>query len=500
MINHRRSAYQLLIPLAGLLFGLAACGTAPVRDELTYHEGEIILEDCQLSAPGLATRQAARCGKLTVLENPLDSTSRQIELNLAVIPAVSRSPAPDPLFFLTGGPGQAATESYLPLSSVFDRINQKRDIVLVDQRGTGKSHPLECQALDGSQVEGDTQVRQFLNACLESLDADPRFYTTTIAMQDLDHVREALGYQQIDLYGLSYGTRAALTYIRMFPQRVRTAILDGVVPQDEPLGPDVAPDAQRALNIILARCKEDPGCQAAFPDLANQFSSLLSDINRQPVDVQIMDPVNGELVNNTFEKSKLATAIRLLSYTPETVAIMPLLINTAYERGDYGPLAAQYLIVSGSLSDSISNAMSYSVVCSEDYPFIDLEMAEQQAQGSYYGDQEIQNLKEICSVWPAGDIPAGFHDPVQTDLPVLLLSGEADPVTPPENAERVARSLPNSLSLVAAGQGHNVIFRGCLPNLAYEFIEADSLDDLDTTCVQAIAPSPFFVNFNGPQP
>lgn len=491
---------RILVLSFGLLLLLAACSGAPAPTQAARQAATVSLEECQLSAPGLATRLPAQCGHLTVPENPQDPSGRQIELRLAVVPAVSRSPAPDPLFFLTGGPGQAATESYLQLASAFDRINQKREIVLVDQRGTGGSNPLECQALDDAGEESDTAYEQFLKTCLENLKADPRFYTTPIAMQDLDRVREALGYEQINLYGLSYGTRAALTYISLYPEHVRTAILDGVVPQDEVLGPGVAPDAQRALDRLLARCQESPACQAAFPDLAGEFSSLQDDLAGQPVEVELEDPISGELVSQKFDRQQFSTAVRLLSYAQETVSLMPLLFDTAYQRGDFGPLAAQYRIVAGSLRDSISNAMGYSVLCSEDFPFIDLQAAEQLAQGTYYGDQEIQNLKKICSIWPAGEIPADFHEPVRSDLPVLLLSGENDPVTPPENAERAAQTLSNSLSLVAGGQGHNVIYRGCLPNLAFDFIEAGSLDGLDASCVQQIVASPFFINFNGPQP
>ena len=500
MKTNQRHSLRLLLPILALLVILPACSSTPAQTEQAPLAAAIPLRDCQLSAPGIATRMPARCGKLSVPENPQEPTGRQIELNLAVIPAVSRSPASDPLFFLTGGPGQAATESYLQLSFAFGRINQKRDIVLVDQRGTGASNPLECSALDEPETESSSDTEQFLKSCLERLDADPRFYTTSIAMQDLDQVRAALGYQQVNLYGLSYGTRAALTYIQMYPEHVRAAILDGVVPQDEPLGPDVAPDAQRALDKIVARCQRSADCRAAFPDLADKFQSLQADLSAQPISVKLVDPVSGELVEQTFDQQQFASVVRLLSYAQETVALMPLLLDTAYQRGDFSPMVAQYRIVAGQLRDSISNGMGYSVLCSEDFPIIDLRAAEQRGQGTYYGDQEIQQLQQICSIWPAGQIPENFHDPVRADLPVLLLSGEDDPVTPPENAAHAAETLSNSLTLVAAGQGHNVIYRGCLPNIAYDFIDAGSLTNLDTSCVQEIAPAPFFTNFSGPQP
>jgi len=187
-----------------------------------------------LAAPGSDIQIDARCGTLMVFENPETQTGRQIGLHIVVLPAVSRSPAPNPLFFLTGGPGQAATESFLSLQAAFQDINRERDIVLVDQRGTGQSHPLRCEFPEETDFDENTDIQPFLEDCLSELDADPALYTTSIAMQDLDQVREALGYETINLYGVSYGTRAALTYLRLYPERVRTMILDGVVAQPLP--------------------------------------------------------------------------------------------------------------------------------------------------------------------------------------------------------------------------------------------------------------------------
>ncbi|RPI33653.1 MAG: alpha/beta fold hydrolase, partial [Chloroflexota bacterium] len=247
-----------------VVFLLAFSACTPQQAPQPEIKPTISLEPCQLSAPGQVTRKEAKCGTLTVYENREAGSGRQIDLRIAVIPSISRNPAPDPLFFLTGGPGQAATESFPVMASAFERIQQKRDIVLVDQRGTGQSNPLKCPVLDEDlENQADDAYMDFLNTCLESLDADPRLYTTWIAMQDLDQVREALGYQQINLYGVSYGTRAVLTYLKQYPDRVRSVILDGVVPQDEVLGIDVGRDAQRALDMIFARCAADQACNQA---------------------------------------------------------------------------------------------------------------------------------------------------------------------------------------------------------------------------------------------
>lgn len=459
----------------------------------------ITLKPCQLSAPGVADRLSAECGTFTVFENRAAGSGRQIHLRVAVIRTLSRSPAPDPLFFLTGGPGQAATESYLQLALAFSRINTDRDIVLVDQRGTGQSNPLICPTTEA--VDTDAQIAQWLEDCLPTLDADPRFYTTALAMDDLNEVRAALGYDQINLYGVSYGTRAALTYLRQHPQSVRTVILDGIVPSDEALGLEVARDAQRALDLLFARCEAEADCQEAFPDLRSEFAAIDQRLKRAPVEVSLAHPVTGEPTTYPLSHESFVQSLRLLTYAPETVALLPLLIHTTFTTQDYKLFAAQALLVGESLEASISEGMGYSVLCAEDVPFFTEADAAQANADTYLGDLQAEQLNQVCAIWPRGEVPADFKQAVSAAVPVLLLSGEADPVTPPENGEHVRQTLPNSLHLIAPGQGHNVIGRGCLPQVAADFVERGSLAGfMDTACVEAIRPMPFFLTFAGPEP
>ena len=459
------------------------------------------LSDCLLSAAGLSLQLPARCGKLTVAENRASTTSRMIELNIAVVPAAKATAMLDPLFFLAGGPGQAATDTYPVISVAFDRIHQNRDIVLVDQRGTGKSNPLTCPAPGGS---GDPSSVSSLTAwaqdCLKQLNGDPRYYTTSIAVQDLDQVRAALGYERINLYGVSYGTRVALTYLRQFPDHVRAVILDGVVPQTEDLGLNVARNAQQAIELIFQRCAEDSACQASFPELNSEFTKLVEGLQNQAAKTNVANPVSGEIQSIDFGHAELANTIRLLSYTSETAALLPLQIHTAQTSSDYSLLAAQFMIVSDQVDQGIADGLNYSILCSEDVPFYTQAQADQANQGTYMGNLQTDQLFEICKVWPRAEIPADFKDPVRSDVPVLLLSGEDDPVTPPSNAAIAAQNLTNSLSLIAPGQGHNVIYRGCLPLIASDFIDVGAGKDLKTGCLQALVPMPFFVNFSGPVP
>jgi pimeloyl-ACP methyl ester carboxylesterase len=481
---------------------MAACAAAltPTPNAPVGEKAGLLLTPCQLAAPGLADRTSAECGTFTVYEDRTAQTGRQIHLRVAIIKTLSRNPAPDPFFFLTGGPGQAATESYLQLASAFSRINQDRDIVLVDQRGTGGSNPLLCRAPETTEVEAD--LHQWLNDCLQTLEAtaDPRFYTTALAVDDLNDVRAALGYDQINLYGVSYGTRAALTYLRQYPQTVRTVILDGIVPSDEALGLDVARDAQRAFDLFFSRCQAEPDCRGTFPDLQAEFAAIDQTLAEAPVAVALAHPVTGEPTTFTLSHESFVQSLRLLTYAPETVALLPLLIHTTFTTGDYKLFAAQALLVGESLEASISEGMGYSVLCAEDVPFFTEAEAAQANQDTYLGDLQTEQLRQVCEVWPRGDVPADFKQAVSAEVPVLLLSGEADPVTPPENGEHVKQTLPNSLHLTIPGQGHNVIGRGCLPQVAADFVERGSLADLDVTCVALIQPMPFFLTFAGPEP
>lgn len=492
--------FRALAPLIALI--LSACSNLPTQLPEQNQIPAIEMQDCHLSTPGSNVRMPALCGTLPVAEQPNSASNKLIDLRIAVIPAISRNPAPDPLFFITGGPGQAASETYPLLSSAFDNLNQKRDIVLVDQRGTGGSNPLDCDFDEQSEDDEDNPdaLKTYLQSCLAQLTADPRFYSTSIAVTDLEAVRQALGYPSVNLYGLSYGTRVALEYLRRYPQHVRAVVLDGIVPPEEALGEDVAQDAQRALDLIIESCQREVGCNQAFPDVSGEFNQLLVKLQTEPVSLTIPDPVSGEDTEMTFTTEQFGAAVRLLSYTPETAALLPLLIHTAASKNEFQLLAAQYLIVGGDLSRSISQGMGYSVLCSEDAPFFDPSYYADANQNTYLGDQQIQELEQICDVWPAGEIPPDFKQPVTSSVPSLLLSGEFDPVTPPENAELVGKTLVNNLHLVAPGQGHNVVVRGCLPRLVKEFIEQGSSAGLDTKCVEEIRPAPFFINFSGPAP
>lgn len=488
----KRSILFLVI----LLITLTGCVT-PAQ---TVEEARISLRDCTLSAPDVSPVDA-RCGTLTVPEDPANPEGRQIELNIAVVPAVSRDPAPDPIFLLAGGPGQAATEAFLSLIPAAERLRFKRDLVMVDQRGTGQSHPLDCPEpveppeIIGEELPLEEQVAE-LAACRAALDGDPAFYSTKVAMGDLDQVREGLGYEQVNLLGVSYGTRAALTYLSLFPDRVRSLVLDGVVPPGWVLGESTSADAQRALDLIFARCEANATCSEKFPDLAGTFDALMANLEQQPIEVTVPDPVTAEPVRVMMSPTTVGATVRLMSYSDLLAALIPLAIERA-SQGDYQMLASNYITVAGSLNESLGLGMYFSVICAEDAPFLP-EMST--AEG--YFDPQNELVRTACDTWNAGAVPAPSQkEPeLKANTPVLLISGEIDPVTPPANAERVAAILTNSAHIIAPGMGHNNFYVGCIPELVLDFIEDASPESLDPACVENIRPMPFFLSPTGPQP
>lgn len=486
-------------------FGVLVLGAclAPVLLAATPSPATLTLTECRLPHPDHLQSIEARCGTLTVPEDRAQPRARKIDLRVAVVAALDRRAAADPLFILAGGPGQAATDFYALVAPAFSRIQRERDIVLVDQRGTGDSNPLNCPFPDEDEAVELTpaQLRAHASSCLASLDADPRFYTTSVAVQDLDAVRAALGYAAINLYGVSYGTRVAQHYLRRFPDHTRALILDGVVPPDALLAVESSLNAQRTLELIFARCRADEHCHETFTDPEVQFDTLRTRLTKTPTPVALPDPDTGVLMPVDLRLTHLQIATRLLSYAPERAALLPLILDQAVAHSNYVPLAAQAVIMSKRYADVIAYGMHNAVVCTEDVPFIEPARVDRVAlTRSYLGTAQLDGLVEICRAWPRGVIDPDFRTQLKSDRPVLLLSGSADPVTPPAYAERAAHGLTNGRQIVLEGQGHGQLATGCIPRLMARFLDTVNPQALDTSCTRSIAPDPFFTSFSGPPP
>ena len=431
---------------------------------MLFHAGTLLaageaakldLEECRISVAAGMPGIPARCGTLLRPLDPDDASKGNIDLRVAVVPALSLEPASDPFVPIAGGPGQSSIYFYASWSGAFERIRQHRDIVLLDQRGTGDSAPLGCD-VDEDLVEGKYSAEQTMRLteqCLELLPHDPRYFTTSVAVRDLEALRQALGYGQLNLYGISYGTRVAQHFARRYPQATRSVILDGVVPPQLPLGPDIATESQRAIDSVFERCAATPSCNERFPDLGEDFALLLGALAEEPVTVDLQHPLTAKRELIEFSADHFAAAIRLLLYNPRTVALLPLLINDAAD-GNFGPLAAQFHMVVESLSESLSIGMHNAVMCTEDAPFIDWDGIDQKAiNASYMGPLQLEAIHAMCTVWPRGTLDDDLREPLATDNPVLLLSGGADPITPPYFAELAAVDMRRHWQLVGAAAG-----------------------------------------------
>jgi pimeloyl-ACP methyl ester carboxylesterase len=443
---------------------------------------QIEFDNCMLALPGTNFTANARCGWLEVAENPADPTGRRIKLKIAMAPATGKATKADPVFFFAGGPGQAASETWVMIQSTLRKIRKTRDIVMIDQRGTGSSNKLACH----SEAEEDL-----------NLEGDPRFYTTTIAMGDYNQVRQAMGYEKINIMGVSYGTRAAQVYLRLFPETVRTVTLDSVVPMQLALGQEHAPMLDRSVGTVFEDCARDDTCNSLFPGQAEELNALFSQLREEPRQITIINPVTGEPQDMWLTADTLAVAIRFLSYSSESQALIPLLVHEALTTGDLSRLASQAILVMSGLNEMLARGMELSVICSEDFPFIDTSADH---SDTLIGNLFLEVVDLQCKVWPQGEVPEGFHQPIQSGLPVLLMSGERDPVTPPHYASQTAENFPNSLNLVARGQSHSVMKNICLRDITTEFIDKGTVENLDTSCVEQIRPAPFFTSLLGPDP
>ncbi|HYG69387.1 MAG TPA: alpha/beta hydrolase, partial [Anaeromyxobacteraceae bacterium] len=317
-------------------------------------------------------------------------------------------------------------------------------------------------------------------------------------VRDLDAVRAALGHERVNLVGFSYGTRAALVYLRTFPGRVRALVLDAVAPMQLVVAGWFERDAQHALDALFARCEADAACRKAHPALRADFAALVARLAKGPARTAVRDPWSGERTELEFGLDHLRSVVLAMSYASESAALLPPLVSAA-ARGDLEPLAGAYRLSAADVESQIARPLQFSVLCSEDVPFLPEEPVEAE-QGRYLGRSARDAFRGVCADWPKRPVAASWHDPVRSDVPALLLSGEADPVTPPAWANLLLRDLPNARHLVLAGEGHGAFLRGCVPELVAGFLGAGTASGLDAACVERIRPAPPFLDANGGAP
>jgi pimeloyl-ACP methyl ester carboxylesterase len=448
------------------------------------------LKPCRL--PGI--HEELLCGKLTVFENRETRTGRTIDLNVVVLPAVNQETKAEPLFDLAGGPGAsstAAADFYAGPGKVY---RQRHDVVLVDQRGTGKSNLLaipreKTPSYYLSEMYPVDYVREMRHALEQR--ADLTKYTTSIAMDDLDDVRAWLGYDRINLFAGSYGTRAALVYMRQHPDHVRSAILLAVAPTDLRIPLHHAESGERAMDLLLGECEQDAACHAAFPQIRDDWKHVLEQLEKEPARVEYSPPSPTASTTVEIQRGVFAEKIRTWMYRRDKAARIPLIVHHA-AAGDFAPFLQQ--AIAPSIPEFVADGMYLSVTCAEDVPFINQEEAAKLNAGNPFGNYRVFQQTRACEMWPRGDIPAEFHEPVRSNAPVLIFSGNLDPVTPPSYGEAVANYLPNSRHVVIPEGAHDIdglTDPGCIDRIAIDFLNKGDAKNLDVSCSDRMAAPPF---------
>ena len=453
---------------------------------------------------GYDTPVDAYCGTLKVFENRETKQGRQIDLNIVVLPALRSDAAPDPLFFLAGGPGQGAAQLAKVVRTIFQRVQTDRDIVLVDQRGTGKSNPLNCLNSEDDSLqaimETNEQAIEKLKVCQAKYDADLTRYTTPIAMDDLDDVRAFLGYDQINIYGGSYGTRAALVYMRQHGDRVRTAILDGVAPPNMRLPLYFPRDTQRAFELLAKDCAADEGCNKAYPNLVERMRALIDRLEKDPPTVTVTHPRTGERADIKIDARVMANVIVMALYQPVLTTLVPAIVAAAEQNDFQSLLALSSIGAGGGDTPNMAIGMQLSVICAEDAPRNTPGDLMKGSESTLFGKYVMTIQQQACAFWPRGHVDESFYEPVKSAIPTLVLSGEADPVTPPSWGDQVAATLSNSKHVIIGGTGHTAGGTGCGQRIMREFIEEGSPANLDTSCVDKVRRPAFFLSPAGPDP
>ncbi len=472
--------------VASLAVGLALAVAAAARAPQTA--ARLVLSPCHLD--GLA--ESALCGTLPVAEDRSAPGGRKIRIHVAVLPALRSERRADPLLLLAGGPGQAGRELAGPAARFFRAVRRHRDLIFVDLRGTGASNKLDCppnpDPLAG--LSSDTFFPVDVAACRSRLAsrADLRRYAESEAMPDLDQVRSALGYERWNLWGGSWGTRAAQLYARTYPARVRAVVLDGAAALDFRFPLTTPADAQRSLDRLLADCAAESSCRAAYPRLADQVESLFARLARAPARAPIRDPISGAPRTVGISRNGFAVALRVALYGVESAALLPRAIDAA-AHDDWGPFVALAAANAGWSLDSMALGSTLSTLCAEDVRTISDEEAARAAREGFVGGAEIDSWRRACADWPPG--PRLDRSTRPLAIPALILSGALDPATPPRRGEAMRAAFPRSRHTVFPGAAHNVSFSGCAPELIARFLEDPEPARLDDRCARAFRRAPF---------
>ncbi len=452
------------------------------------------IESCFIEELG----EEVLCGRYEVMENRRVRKGAKIRLNFIILPAWILHPAPDPIFIFSGGPGQGSADTVVYYAHHYEKLRWERDIVLVDQRGTGQSNRLHCQRIgdpDSAQTYlQDMFPEDYVKNCRKELEkkANLRHYDSTTAMQDIDSLREALGYEQINIIGASYGSYTGIVYMKYFPERVRSAFLSYIAMPSWTYSGSIAPNTEAAWERLLTDCAADPDCARDYPSLRQQLDLVLNHLKQGPVMVPISNPFTSSPEIVAFTHHNFIHGLRSMLYSSSSSKWIPAFIHWA-AQGIFSPITEYTSDYLRWVNENIMDGMFLCVTCTETIPYINYEEARALAQGTFMGTYRLEQQKNACDWWVTGDLPADFREMYMMDIPALIISGEIDPVTPPQYGEELASYLPNSLHIIIPNAGHEfgTVWEDCLDDVVVQFISQGSVNGLDASCVNRHVRPPF---------
>ena len=456
---------------------------------------------CRLTDTSNSNILYAEC---SMWHQPLDHekpSGRTIELFVTKISSTAVAPPKHALTLINGGPGGSSIDLLVSFAPILQQVSQHVDIIVLDQRGTGRSTALDCENMS-TDIDPDTiDLARETKKCLDSLAFSPVNFTTSVAVRDLENLRIAMGYEKWNIYGTSYGTRVALHYLKRYETSVRSLTLDGVLPPSISMGSNIAVKSDSALRTLFQNCSLDADCKNAFPNLSDDFGALSVYLKENNIELRLRHPITNESTTKSVSYSDLALIIRLSLYSPEMSALLPLTIHSAFNENDYTSIAVSALAFEEALLDAMSYGMHNAVMCTEDIPFHEPDKtSNSQGKETYLGDEFLYSMQSICSVWPAGKIDNDFKRPVLSNVPTLILSGENDPITPPAYGDLLLNGLSNSVHLVGPHQGHGIMHRGCFTRIFNNFLSTASVSNLESACIKHLPRMPFFIDSLGPAP
>lgn len=438
------------------------------------------------------------CGFMTVPENPNKPDGKQIQVHYVILPAVKNVNHEEALLAIAGGPGQSAIDNAAGFDAMLSKVRQQRDILLIDQRGTGRSNLLTCDEGAQSPLSFDDDNADTLaetQKCLAKIDADVTQYGSLNAIKDFEAVRQHLGYKKLHVYGISYGTRMAQLYMRLYPAHLATVTLDGIVPMQQSVL-EIGASIDRGFDLLFKDCQETAACHAQFPELKAEFDQVAASLAKAPVMENVYDPVTGEKTMLTMTRGKFYGSIRMALYQANVRALVPHAIHQAAKH-NFQPILGLYSLTIDNAG--MAMGMHASVVCGEDMHRITPAMREQ-AQHSFMGKTMLEGLEATCEVWKVPAVDDSFSEPISSDIPTLLLSGEIDPATPPSWGELAMEKLTNAKHFVAPYATHGVAYQSCANNLIADLVRSGSVKDLDGECLKKDVRRSFYLNASSVEP